>query len=87
MRPLSQLGQSSSKKTIKEYDFELFHRAGKDNQVADYLFSPVLMATNANVAPDSTNLTEISWEQIRRFLSGETDEHQPRARQQARNFI
>ncbi|OMJ26911.1 Pro-Pol polyprotein [Smittium culicis] len=42
---------------------------------------------NANVAPESTNLTEISWEQICRFLSGKTDEHEPRVRQQARNFV
>ncbi|OMJ26485.1 Retrovirus-related Pol polyprotein from transposon [Smittium culicis] len=49
---------------LSEYDFDIYHREGKDNQVADFLSRPVLLAKEK--APE-----DIKFREINNFLQGE----------------
>ncbi|OMJ21150.1 Transposon Tf2-11 polyprotein [Smittium culicis] len=72
---------------LSEYDFTLYHRAGKLNQVADFLSRPVYFAANEEKSTNDKPMEEVTWENILEFLAGKTDEVNAKVRKQSKRYM
>jgi hypothetical protein len=69
---------------LSEYDFDLKHRAGKENHVADALsrLPVVAVAVEEDQSPGP-----ITFDAVEKYLTGDNNLDSPRMRREARNYV